>query len=138
MLQAFYSQIINLSRLLKLCLDSRCRLEQFDTVELQRKDYTQYLCVCLCVCARLCIHVIVWNMCVVVLYLHSKDLIKVSKLTRQLMVNLASFSHSPTHSLSIFLTVSQHIQACCCTNGMCIGFPCINVHIRTDCLILKR
>lgn len=75
-----------------------------------------HVCVCACVFVPLCvcIHVIVCNMCVVVFYLHSKDLIKVSRLTQQLMVNLASFSHSPTHDLSIFLlyqTISRHVTA---------------------------
>lgn len=54
------------------------------------------------VCLWSCIHVILL-MRIVVLNRHSKDLIKVSRLTQQLLVNLASFSKSPTHDLSIFL-----------------------------------
>lgn len=51
---------------------------------------------------------------VVVFYLHSKDPVKVSRLTQQLMVNLVSFSHSPTHGLSMFLlhqATSGHVTA---------------------------
>lgn len=49
---------------------------------------------CLCRCS---------TRIIVLFYLHSKVLIKVSGLTQQPLVNLAAFSHSPTHDLSIFL-----------------------------------
>lgn len=71
-----------------------------------------YFCLCLCV------HVIVC-MRIVAFYLHSKELKRVSRLTQQLMVNLAFLSHSPTHDLSIFLLFQTNIQACYCTEKMC-------------------
>ena len=119
------------NRLCRLCLD-------FFNVESEQICFPrvsqQWLCslflyVRLCVLC-LCTRIVVCNMCVAVFYLHSKDLIKVSRLTQQLMVNLASFSHSPTHDLSIFPTVSDHIQACCCSEEVCIYSSILLVGIR--------
>lgn len=65
--------------------------------EIQNEDHDSFfvsVLVGLCCC---CTHIIV------LFYLHSKDPIKVSRLTLQPLVNLATFSHSPTHDLSIFL-----------------------------------
>lgn len=110
----------------------RCGLEQSCFPESFCKNgCVHYFCMCACVCALcLCTRIVVCNMCVAVFYLHSKDLIKVSRLTQQLMVNLASFSHSPTHDLSIFPTVSDHIQACCCSEEVCIYSNILMIRIR--------
>lgn len=69
--------------------------------EIQNRDHDSFFFfffvsvpVGLCCCST---HIIV------LFYLHSKDPIKVSGLTQQPLVNLATFSHSPTHDLSIFL-----------------------------------
>lgn len=111
-LKGFIIQCVFCNRLCRPCLDFRCGLEQFVTRVSQVKImFTIFVSVPVCLCRS--IHV---NLCMrtLVFYLHSKDLIKVSRLTQQLTVNLASFSHSPTHDLSIFLlyqTTSRHVTA---------------------------
>lgn len=111
--ERFFNHMCFSNRLCSLCLNFRCRFEQNYLPEC----FTSIVMfnIFVCVCASACVFMfIVCNMCAVVFYLHSKDLIKVSRLTQQLMVNLASFSFSPTHDLSIFLlyqNISRHVTA---------------------------
>lgn len=102
-------------RLWRPCPDCTCRLKGvFFPPSLPGSFRTMIMIHCFCVpsvpvglcccCTRI----------IVLFYLCSKDLIKVSGLTQQPLVNLATFSHSPTHDLSIFLlhcTASRSVRA---------------------------
>lgn len=100
-----FTTILNKS--CRLCLHFRCRLEPFVIGKFHRDSslYFQLTCIRVCVCVALCSYLSVDSSCCVEamrILPPLTELIKVSWFIQQLMVNLASFSHSPTHGLTIF------------------------------------